>query len=202
MTTWHHNSDRVQQVVARLSSGWVAAACLSGESKPRVVFPGSFNPLHTGHRRMADAAGRRLRSPVHFEMSLVNVDKPTLSAPAVIERCQNFDSHDTVWLTRAATFAEKSRLFPGAWFVVGVDTVQRLIDPKYYGDQADRRDLELAKIVKKECQFLVFGRLVNDRFVSLSDLRLPAPLADYCVEVPEDDFREDVSSSELRAPRN
>jgi hypothetical protein len=41
--------------------------------------------------------------------------------------------------------------------------------------------------------------MIGDRFRMASDLELPDTLADLCDETPPEKFREDVSSSELRA---
>src|SRR5207245_755539 len=51
-----------------------------GDPRPAVLLPGSFNPLHLGHTTLADIAAKRLGSPVAFELSIANVDKPELSA--------------------------------------------------------------------------------------------------------------------------
>ena len=41
---------------------------------PPALLPGSFNPLHLGHREMLAVAGR----PAAYELSVTNVDKPPL----------------------------------------------------------------------------------------------------------------------------
>jgi hypothetical protein len=48
------------------------------------------------------------------------------------------------------------------------------------------------------CRFLVFGRDCGGAFRTISALELPAPLAALCEEVPEEAFRADISSTELR----
>ncbi|MBN1393494.1 MAG: CinA family protein, partial [Pirellulales bacterium] len=44
--------------------------------RPTFVFPGAFNPLHSGHRRMFQIAGERLGRHGILELSIINVDKP------------------------------------------------------------------------------------------------------------------------------
>jgi hypothetical protein len=44
----------------------------------------------------------------------------------------------------------------------------------------------------------VFGRFLNGKFTTMSNVELPAALRRLCDEVPESAFREDVSSTELR----
>lgn len=42
------------------------------------LLPGTFNPLHSGHRRMAEMAAEILRTDVWYELSIENVDKRRL----------------------------------------------------------------------------------------------------------------------------
>ena len=165
---------------------------------PRAVFPGAFNPRHHGHQRMAEVAAARLGVPVDHEISIENVDKPPLNFADLQVRSEQFAPDEAVWFTRAPTFVEKSRLFPGAIFIVGADTVTRIGDPRYYGDDVARRDTALAAIAAAGCRFLVFGRKVGERFETLADVALPPALAALCEGVPADAFRDDVSSTELR----
>src|SRR5690606_3534108 len=103
-----------------------------------------------------------------------------------------------VLLTAAPTFREKADLVPGATFVVGVDTVMRIADPKYYGGDPRQRDVAIAGMAQAGCRLLVFGRRIGKRFACLSDVTVPAELRAICMEVPESKFHEDVSSRELR----
>jgi len=167
----------------------------------RLVFPGAFNPPHVGHLRMAAIAEERLKQPAAWELSITNVDKPPLDFIAIRTRVQALrleDNDRLIALTRAATFREKAELFPGATFVVGVDTLIRIAEPRYYGGDAASRDEAIAEIARRGCRFLVFGREINGRFTTLGDLNLPAELRSLCEEVPAEEFREDVSSTELR----
>jgi nicotinamide mononucleotide (NMN) deamidase PncC len=163
-----------------------------------VVFPGAFNPLHAGHRRMIEIAEARCGAPVTLELSIANVDKPTLDFVEIADRLAGLNEY-RVLVTRAATFAEKAALVPGAVFVVGADTLARIADPSYYGGLSAERDAAVAMIGARGCRFLVFGRVVDGRFATLSDLNLPPVLRDLCDEVRESDFRDDIRSTELRA---
>ncbi len=71
---------------------------------------------------------------MEWEISVRNVDKPPLDYLEIGQRVAQIPADEEVWLTRAATFDEKSRLFPGATFIVGVDTLQRIVEPRYYGN--------------------------------------------------------------------
>lgn len=164
---------------------------------PAVLFPGAFNPLHEGHRRMAQIAAAHCGRPVTFELSIANVDKPPLDFLEVADRLTQF-AGNCVLLTHAATFEQKAQANPGCTFVVGADTVLRIADPRYYGDEPRRRDASIATIASQGCRFLVFGRMIAGHFQSLADLALPQALRELCDEVPEADFRIDLSSTELR----
>ncbi|MEM7250011.1 MAG: hypothetical protein AAF493_01220 [Pseudomonadota bacterium] len=165
---------------------------------PLALFPGAFNPLHDGHKGMADTAAEFLQCPVIFELSIINVDKPPMDIGMTAERCAHFDQRP-LCLTNAPTFLAKSQLFPGATFVVGVDTIVRIADPHYYGGER-ARDGALEAIGKAGSRFLVFGRHDGTEFRSLTDVALVSILAELCDEVPESMFRQDISSTELRRP--
>ena len=62
-----------------------------------------------------------------FELSVTNVDKPALPSAEICRRLRQFTWRTEVWVTRAPTFAEKASVFPGAIFVVGADTAERIL---------------------------------------------------------------------------
>jgi hypothetical protein len=146
---------------------------------------------------MAQIAAGILQSPPAFELSVVNVDKPPLGEAEIARRLSQFGPQELVCLTRAATFVEKARLFPRATFVVGVDTILRIGDLRYYADEA-ARDEAIRQIASRGCRFLVFGRRIDSTFQTLRDLALPAELVALCRGVSADEFRCDVSSTEAR----
>jgi nicotinamide mononucleotide (NMN) deamidase PncC len=169
---------------------------------PAAILPGSFNPRHAGHIGLAKTAAAILGTPVHFELSALNVDKPALTADEVRRRLAQFDGEATVELTRAPTFVEKSRLFPGATFVIGADTVERLVAARYYGNSDAKMRAALEEMAGRGCRFLVAVRRdPAGRLRSLADAPIPEAFAALFTQIPESRFRLDTSSTELRARR-
>jgi hypothetical protein len=178
--------------------GHVRATPVHTPAKPKVLFPGAFNPLHEGHLAMARHAQRVYGEPVAFEICANNVDKPQLNYLALRHRVSQFDASTPVWITNTATFVEKARCFPGVRFVVGIDTVARVGLTRYYGGDPVRLAAAVGEIGDLGCRFLVFGRAIDGRFTGLDDVDLPVALRALCTPVAESDFRQDVSSTALR----
>ena len=162
------------------------------------LLSGSFDPLHVGHRELATVASETLLMPVTLEMSIANVDKPPLSAPVIRERLEQFAGIYDVVLTKAPTFAEKVRVLPGSCFVIGYDTMTRLIDPAYYGDDERKMTKALSSIAQLGGRFLVAGRLDGGVFRTLADVPVPDEFRDMFESIPEHRFRRDISSTYLR----
>jgi hypothetical protein len=170
--------------------------------RPLVLLPGSFNPVHEGHVSLARVAEELRQQPVAFEISVTNVDKPPLAGETVRHRLTQFAWKSPVELTRAPTFVEKSRVFAGTTFVIGADTAERLVAPRYYGDDETRMHGALEEIGNAGGSFLVAVRIdAAGRVRALNDIPLPRRYADLFTEIPEHRFRLDTSSSELRAAR-
>ena len=159
------------------------------------VLSGAFNPWHEGHRRLARAAAKALKEEIAFELSVVNVDKPALEEAEIRRRLAQFAWQERVVLTRAATFREKAELFPGCTFVVGHDTAERIVTPRYYGSKKAMQEA-LRRVRRLGCRFLVAARLREGTLRSLNQLGIPGDFQDLFN--PLADFRVDVSSSALR----
>ena len=169
---------------------------------PPLLFPGSFNPLHEGHVLLARVAEELRQQPLTFEISVTNVDKPPLARETVRHRLTQFAWKWPVELTRAPTFVQKARLFPGTTFVIGADTAERLFAPRYYGDDEVQMHAALEEIANSGSRFLVAVRVdAAGRVCALSDIPVPRRYVDLFTEIPEHRFRLDTSSSEIRARR-
>lgn len=104
----------------------------------------------------------------------------------------------TVIISTQPYFYKKAELFPGSAFVIGADTVVRLINPKYY-DGSNQKMLEILGGCKRTgCIFLVGGRNIDGVFKVLEDLEIPEELKDMFIPIPAERFRMDISSTEIR----
>lgn len=160
-----------------------------------ILLPGSFNPLHEGHEGLLLAAEKMTGREGILELSVTNVDKPPLSIVEVERRLLQMKGVYSVVLTCAPTFAEKAELFPGAWFALGYDTAIRLLSPDYHPDIPAM----LSRFQALETRFVVAGRLHDEDFKTLENLHIPAGFEELFLPIPGTDFREDISSTELRS---
>lgn len=180
-----------------VDGGW----SLEPTSCPVGVLSGSFAPRHRGHVELQQAAESILEGSVCYELTAVNADKPPLDFETIERRREVFTDRPLA-MTSAATFVEKSQLFPGATFVLGVDTAARVIAPRFYDHDADKLDSALKTIRENGCRFLVAGRLDDDGFQDLACLDLPTQHRELFSPIPADVFRCDVSSTAIRNSGN
>lgn len=124
-----------------------------------VVYPGSFFPIHDGHRQIFKLATEILWASPNLEVSVTNVDKGQMDFIEISNR----ENHLWNWpliLTNAPTFVDKARLFRREFpnkeiiFVVGADTWNRIWNEKYAGPSGLVESVFSIQNVK----FLVFGR--------------------------------------------
>jgi hypothetical protein len=163
---------------------------------PTLLMPGSFNPLHVGHCELLVSAACHAGVEGAFELTIANADKPPLAGEEVRRRANQFLGRAPLWVTRAATFIEKARLFPGCIFVVGADTAERIIQARFYGGSDLAMAAALNELRDQGCRFLVAGRAdATGRFISVEEVPIPAEFRDLFVGLP---FRRDISATQLR----
>eukprot|EP01038_Epipyxis_sp_PR26KG_P010289 gene10289-13832_t len=131
-----------------------------------------------------------------------------------------------VSITTEPFFTQKSKLFKNCKFIVGVDTFARIINPKYYANKDGSGDkdandtsslmnmiVSLSVIKHNGCNFIVGGRVVTDssslssKFVTVDSilaknekngLRLPNSIIALFDSLSEEQFRKDISSTDIR----
>lgn len=167
----------------------------------QAIFPGSFNPIHRGHLEMIDIAEHRLGNRVALEISVQNVDKPSLDYLELEDRLSKIAQARpdlTVWLSQTPLFEEKSELFQGTTFVVGADTLRRFAELRFYHESIHQLHDVLRVIAYHNCRFLVFAREGADGIESLQTLDLPDMLRSLADEVPGSEFAMNISSRVMR----
>ena len=198
-----------------------------------LVMPGSFNPPHRGHISLGHAALRAAERmghysrhdalPVFMELSLTNADKPPIDPQTASERIHKFLTLEDLprqWglvLTRAPLFSQKLACLQqcimgradgkhgNVSFVIGADTLARILNPKYYNDDKDQMISALMSM--KGAHFFAGGRVEqkkdsNNRtqFITGKDelSGLPEDLKKKFTIIEEQEFRVDISSTEIR----
>ncbi|KAJ6721186.1 NICOTINAMIDE MONONUCLEOTIDE ADENYLYLTRANSFERASE [Salix viminalis] len=156
----------------------------------KIILSGSFDPLHEGHIKLLEVATSICGNGYPcFEISSVNADKPPLSVSQIKDRIKQFEkAGKRVIISNQPFFYKKAELFPGSAFVIGADTVARLINPKYYGGDYGKMLEVLDGCKRIGCTFLVGGRNVDGVFKVLEDFDIPDTLKDMFVSIPADRF--------------
>jgi hypothetical protein len=190
----------------RLLSGeinWLAVLP-DGQMRPGQTWPniallsGAFNPLHQGHRQLARVASRILGREVFFELPLINAEKAPLSLEEARRRVAQFADIATVILTRVPLFNQKAQFFPHSVFILGIDTVERLWQPRFYHGDPVEMYTAFNTVRTAGCRFLVAGRLQDEHFLTVQDIEMPTGYRELFEQIPESDFRVDVSSTAIR----
>ena len=142
-----------------------------------VVLPGSFNPLHAGHAASLEscialchatdfqlcgeqaAGGSSRKACPLYELSVFNVDKPPIPLQELEARLDQFSRQNVcILLTKLPRFIDKARAYPGMSYVIGIDTLLRLVDPVYTSGSSELMAHALASVVRDGSQFFVLPR--------------------------------------------
>jgi nicotinic acid mononucleotide adenylyltransferase len=158
------------------------------------LFPGAFNPPHTGHFAIAEAAGQ---TRAVFALCADPPNKPAVDLGELLRRCRLLRGRARLFTEGDALYLDKARRFPGRAFLIGSDALVRMLDPRW-GVATDALLTELSSL---DARFEVTGRLVDGEFLparATIDTHVPAAFRDRFVAVPG---RWDLSSTALRAQR-
>lgn len=100
-----------------------------------VFIPGSFNPgPHVGHLGMALAVEDQYHLKPAFMLTADSLHKPPLETGELLRRASQFRGQEfPILLTqRDPLFIHKARRWPHSWFAIGVDTLERMLESKWF----------------------------------------------------------------------
>jgi nicotinic acid mononucleotide adenylyltransferase len=162
------------------------------DQKEIVIFSGSWNPYHTGHEEIRQLAKKALVGDPILELTIRNTDKGQIDFLDLNHRMEGI-AHLPYVITTTPTFTEKVKLIRKYYpetpivFVVGVDTWNRVWNPKYAGPPQEVEEF----FVVNRVSFLVFGR--GDEPMDLEH-GLKVRILDNQAAA----YRNDISSTQLR----
>jgi hypothetical protein len=168
----------------------------SAGTRDLVLFPGSFDPCHDGHRMIVDAVERQYLRRTAYAVTADPVHKPALRAVDLLDRVASIRlaggrAASIVLTEHDPLFIDKARQFPGAGIALGVDALLRMLDPSWGPDVGEM----LEAFRRLRTTFYVVGRVVDGRWTTIDDAPIPDAFRDLFKSV---DGRQDVSSTELR----
>jgi nicotinic acid mononucleotide adenylyltransferase len=154
-----------------------------------LAFPGTFDPPHEGHHGMAATVAAVTGNKPVFWITAEPPHKAAVPLPELLRRARLLRGHDALFTRGEPLYLDKARRYPGCGFVIGTDSLARMLDPKW-GPAVDRLVDEFRILGTR---FYVTSRVVDGKLVTLGDV--PDAPRDLCIEVAG---RWDVSSTELR----
>jgi len=150
------------------------------------LFPGAFNPPHLGHVWMA----KEHRATFHITINPPH--KPPLTVAQMLQRAKLLEGFPVLFTKDDPLYLDKARRFPGAKILVGVDAMERMLDPKW--------GVEIAPLLQEFRQLgiklLVADREVDGKVQTLDDLKNAPP--DLCVRILRPAQHLGMSSTKIR----
>ena len=147
---------------------------------------------------MANLAEFRLNESCFFELTVRNLDKGVLDSNEVSARAsQDFGGHGLI-VSNAGRFTEKSNIYAGGTFLVGADTAIRICDLRYYNGKQSEMDDAIAEIRDNGCRFMVFGRMIANKFIDSKNIQISDHLHELCTFVDRGEFELNISSTQMR----
>jgi nicotinamide mononucleotide (NMN) deamidase PncC len=135
-----------------------------------VLFEGSFNPLHFGHERAAREVEMLTGKKVVFVLTDTHPDKGKLDEGELQARLNQFRWVAPVIVTRnLGLYVQKARAYPGFSFIIGADTLRRILSPKYYAPLSVEDMLD--DISAFRSHFFVVSRHNGSELISFDSIR-------------------------------
>lgn len=174
--------------------------------KEVVLLPGTFNPIHDGHREMAIAVFHRTKKPVCYMITADSPHKATLSVQELLARAAMFRRERREAIGTQVLFTEgdplyihKARRFPGIGFAIGADAALRMLDPEWGPPIVPM----MQEFYDLRTRFYVFRRLMSGAFLGWQHvharcLSLGVSETYQRVFVPMNNTISEISSTEIR----
>jgi len=153
------------------------------------IVPGSFNPLHDGHRALMENAAADPSNVCMYELSIDRFDKGSIGVDALIGRLKQFKGEAPVLVTKHPLFMDKLGVLGAVnvHFHIGIDTALRIINcHTTVGAQGLR------------AVFHVYPRTMNKKLWDLEDLPGEIPLNFHRAGHGQGHLY-DISSGKIRA---
>jgi nicotinic acid mononucleotide adenylyltransferase len=165
-----------------------------------LYLPATLNPLHDGHRTMCTSAESDYICPqqARYLVSTVSPHKGSMSIQQILGivaqvRAEKWSGNERIveFTADEPLFINKARKRPGSSFIIGADTMKRMLDPRWGPDPRTMLD-EMARLGTR---FLVRGRTIDGKWVSCRDIDVPWPHGNLFRPIGG---RVDISSTEIR----
>ena len=172
-----------------------------------VYLPATLNPIHDGHRAMCDAAEAELspsgpgRIKASYLVSSCSPHKGSLTVQEMLFKAGMLRAERWLGPSRSVEFThdeplfiDKARKRPGSVFLIGADTMQRMLEPQWYGSEETLDDV-LRDMSNLKTKFMVMERMVDGKVLGCRDIEVKWPYGNIFEPFGG---RVDISSSELR----
>lgn len=165
-----------------------------------LFMPGSFNPIHDGHRDIAWKTGNLTGQQCVYMVTVDSVHKKPLLVPEMLdrvaisrlERYGIYQQGDILFTQNDPLFIDKAKNYPGCGFIIGYDTAARMLDPKWGPEIIPM----LHEFRKYKTKFYVCGRIIDGELKTIKDLNYPSYFNELFIEVPNTGT--DHSSTKIR----
>lgn len=168
-------------------------------NSPKIFMPGHFNPFHWGHEGIGEEVRKEFGKNPVFTTIINPPHKKELTIQEILGRVAQMKGKDFLLTRNDPTFLEKARKNPGSTFVMGMDTLDRLLDEKWGHSVPEM----LKEFKQLRTSFFVADRKREDgKVLTLVDLFQKRPVfGELFHQGPKIHYLPkhwDISSSELR----